>query len=101
MVFVVLLAVNWLFVLLLQPAGEPRVKVPFSPYFLNQLQAGEVKSISSKGDTIQGTFATKLRYPPNDTKATPTTPWLIRRRIRLLQPLRWRRLLSYAVRKPP
>ena len=34
---------------------------------------GQVKSISSKGDTIQGTFATKLRYPPGDAKATPTT----------------------------
>ena len=40
--------------------------VPFSPYFLTQVQAGHVKSISSKGDTIQGTFTTKLRYPPTD-----------------------------------
>jgi cell division protease FtsH len=70
---VVLLAVNWISVLAFQPAGQPRVKVPFSPYFLTQVQAGEVKSISSKGDTINGTFTTKVRYPPNDTKATPTT----------------------------
>ena len=42
--------------------------VPFSPYFLSQLEAGKVKSISSKGDTIQGTFKTKVRYPPNDTQ---------------------------------
>ena len=71
--FVVLLAVNWISVLVLQPSGQPRVKVPFSPYFLQQLDGGQIKSISSKGDTIQGTFATKLRYPPNDSKATPTT----------------------------
>jgi len=71
--FVVLLAVNWLLVLLVQPAAQPRVTVPFSPYFLNQLQAEQVKSISSRGDTIQGTFATKVRYPPNDQKATPTS----------------------------
>jgi cell division protease FtsH len=32
-----------------------------------------VKSIASKDETIQGTFKTKLRYPPNDAKATPTT----------------------------
>src|ERR1700736_4540102 len=70
---VVLLALNWISVLAFQPAGQPRVKVPFSPYFLQQVQAGEVKSISSKGDTINGTFTTKVRYPPNDTKATPTT----------------------------
>jgi cell division protease FtsH len=71
--FLVLLAVNWLTVLLAQPAGQPRVKVPFSPYFVQQVQAGEVKSISSKADTINGTFATKVRYPPTDAKATPTT----------------------------
>jgi cell division protease FtsH len=71
--FIVLLAVNWLSVLLFQPSGEPRVIVPFSPYFLQEVEAGQVKSISSKGDTIQGTFTTKLRYPPTDSKATPTT----------------------------
>ena len=32
-----------------------------------------MKSISTKGDTVQGTFTTKVRYPPNDKKATPTT----------------------------
>jgi cell division protease FtsH len=71
--FLVLLALNWLSVLLAQPSGQPRVTVPFSPYFLDQVSAGQVKSISSKGDTIQGTFASKVRYPPNDTKTTPTT----------------------------
>src|SRR5437016_10685826 len=71
--FLVLLALNWISVLAFKPAGQPRVKVPFSPYFLAQLQAGEVKSISSRGDTIQGTFATKVRYPPADRHATPTT----------------------------
>jgi cell division protease FtsH len=71
--FLVLLALNWLAVLLSAPAGQPRVTVPFSPYFLDQVKAGQVKSISSKSDTIQGTFVTKVRYPPSDTKATPTT----------------------------
>jgi hypothetical protein len=36
----VLLVLNWASVLFVQPASKPRVKVPFSPYFLNQLQAG-------------------------------------------------------------
>ena len=69
----VLLAVNWISVLAFQPPGQSRVTVPFSPFFLNELQAGQVKSINSKGDTIQGTFKTKLRYPPTDKKATATT----------------------------
>jgi cell division protease FtsH len=71
--FVVLLALNWISVLVFQPAGQPRVKVPFSPYFVQQVQAGQVKSISSKGDTIQGTFAAKVRYPASDKKAIATT----------------------------
>ena len=71
--FLALLAINWLSLLMVQSSGQPRVKVPFSPYFVGQVQAGQVKSISSRGDTIQGTFATKLRYPPNDANATPTT----------------------------
>ena len=65
--------INWVAVLMATPGGQPRVKVPFSPYFLQQVQAGQVKSISAKGDTIKGTFAAKLRYPPDDKKATPTT----------------------------
>ncbi len=71
--FVLLLAVNWIAVLVAQPGSQPRVAVPFSPYFLNEVNAGQVKSISSTGDTIQGTFTTKLKYPPNDQTATPTT----------------------------
>jgi cell division protease FtsH len=71
--FAVLLAVNWISVLVVQPGSQPRVTVPFSPYFINEVNAGQVKSIASTGDTIQGTFTTKLRYPPTDSKATPTT----------------------------
>jgi cell division protease FtsH len=69
----VLLAINLLSVFVTRPAGQQRVKVPFSPYFLDQVDAGQVKSISSKGDTIAGTFATKQVYPPGDAKAKPTT----------------------------
>jgi cell division protease FtsH len=67
------LAINWLSVLMAQPSGQHRVKVPFSPYFLAQVDAGAVKAISSKGDTIDGTFVRKLAYPPGDPKATHTT----------------------------
>ncbi len=69
----ILLALNWLTVLFFQPStGEPRVTVPFNPFFLTEVQSGHVKSISTKGDTVQGTFTVKLRYPASDEKATPT-----------------------------
>jgi cell division protease FtsH len=70
---IALLALNWISVLAFQPPGQPRVKVPFSPFFLSEVQAKQVKSISATSDTIQGTFTTKVRYPPTNTKATPTT----------------------------
>ncbi|HEX7611025.1 MAG TPA: hypothetical protein VF380_10145, partial [Solirubrobacteraceae bacterium] len=68
-----LIAINWISVLFFQPGGQRRVTVPFNPYFLKQVRAGAVGSISSKGDTIEGTFKTKLRYPESDKKASPTT----------------------------
>jgi len=68
----VLLLINVLSVVMAQRGGEPRVKVPFSPYFLQQVDAGKVKSISSKSDTIDGTFTQKVAYTSNG-KTTRTT----------------------------
>jgi len=68
-----LIAVNWITLLLFQPSkGEQRVSVQFNPFFLRQVQEGKVKSISSKGDTIEGTLRAKVRYPASDKHATPT-----------------------------
>ena len=69
---VILLAINFLSFLFFQPSTEQRVTVPFSPYFLEQVKTGNVRSISSKGNTVEGTFKAKLRYPPSKKKATPT-----------------------------
>ena len=40
-----LLAINLISVVMAQTSGEPRVKVPFSPYFVHQVDAGLVKSM--------------------------------------------------------
>ncbi len=69
----VLLAINWLSVLLVHPGAQPRVTVPFSPYFISQVEQGHVKSISTKGDQVQGTFTIKLKYPADGKNATATT----------------------------
>ena len=67
----ILLVINWGSYFVFQPStGEQRVTVPFSPYFLEHVKASQVSSISSKGDTIQGKFTVKLRYPASDKKAT-------------------------------
>jgi cell division protease FtsH len=67
-----LLALNWLSVLVFQPTGQPRVTVPFSPYFVKQVTDNKVASITTKAGAVQGTFRVKLRYPAGDAKATPT-----------------------------
>ena len=43
-----------------QPSA--RVRVPYSPFFLEQVTAGHVKEITSKGTAIQGTFTKKEQY---------------------------------------
>jgi cell division protease FtsH len=69
---VALLIANVALSQLLSPSGQPRVKVPFSPYFVSAVQADRVASIASTGDTIQGTFKANVRYPAGDSKATAT-----------------------------
>jgi len=39
-----------------------RLRVPYSPFFLQQVRAGHVKDITSKGTAIQGTFTEKEQY---------------------------------------
>jgi len=45
-------------------ATEPtsRVRVPYSPFFLKQVNAGHVREITSKGTAIQGTFTKQERF---------------------------------------
>jgi cell division protease FtsH len=48
--------------------GQSRVRVPYSPFFLQQVRSSHVAEIMSKGTAIQGTFKQKQRY--KDAKAT-------------------------------
>jgi cell division protease FtsH len=59
--FLALLALNFYFG---SRATQPpsRVRVPYSPFFLQQVTAGHVKEITSKGTAIQGTFTQKVAY---------------------------------------
>ncbi len=42
--------------------APPRVRVPYSPFFLQQVRSGHVASITSKGTAVQGTFTVRERY---------------------------------------
>jgi cell division protease FtsH len=47
---------------------ESRVRVPYSPFFLQQVRTGNVDEITSKGTDIQGTFKTEATF--GDSKPT-------------------------------
>jgi cell division protease FtsH len=64
----VLLAVNF-YIGSRATQPQSRVRIPYSPFFLNQVSAGHVKEITSKGTAIQGTFTQKVKY----RKEKPTT----------------------------
>jgi cell division protease FtsH len=65
--FLAVLALN---VFISSRAMEPasRVRVPYSPFFLHQVRAGNVEEITSKGTDIQGTFGKEVQY--KDSKPT-------------------------------
>jgi len=65
--FLGLLAINLFFGMRAnQPAS--RVRIPYTPFFLQQVRAGHVKDITSKGTAIQGTFTQEVRF--EDSKPT-------------------------------
>ena len=66
-----LLALNILFsVLFSGTSTQPRVTIPFYPYFIQQVEARKVSSITSKGAAVQGVFKTKEEYPAGSSTKT-------------------------------
>ena len=61
-VLLALFALNFILSLALSGKAE-RLTVPYT-LFYRQVQQGNVREISSKGDEIQGTFRIAVRYPP-------------------------------------
>ena len=56
-----LLVVNFFFASR-EMRAKPRIQVPYSPFFLRQIDKGRVAQITSKGTAVQGTFTVPLRY---------------------------------------
>ena len=61
----VLLLLNYLTVSLFGPEEE-RIRVPYSPFFLDQVRNDNVKEISSKGETVTGEFKKEVKDPDGD-----------------------------------
>ena len=66
--FLVLLAFN-VFISARAMGPESRTRVPYSPLFLQQVRAGNVEEITSKGTDIQGTFKDDVTFGDSE----PTT----------------------------
>src|SRR5829696_1088848 len=60
-ILALLFLLNWLLVQVIAPAAE-RIRVPYTPTFLQELRKGNVKEISSTGETVQGKFENAVRY---------------------------------------
>ena len=61
-----LLILNWILGSLLVSVVRPTVSYTF---FLGQVNANNVQTVTSTGDTIQGTFRHQIAYPPGTTGA--------------------------------
>jgi cell division protease FtsH len=68
-----LLAANYIFVALFAPGKVEPVRIPYSPTFLAQVEAGNVERVSTTGATVDGRFKKKFKYgdaEPTDVFAT-------------------------------
>jgi cell division protease FtsH len=70
------LIVNWIIASTLM--GTSRTTVSYT-FFRDQVQAGNVSEVTSTGDTIEGTFRTAAKYPPNDGNAKDVTDFTTQR----------------------
>jgi cell division protease FtsH len=67
LLILVLLVLNYVIVGFFAPGRKQSVKVPYSPTFLAQVDANNVKAINTEGEAVSGEFKKEVRYP--DSKA--------------------------------
>jgi cell division protease FtsH len=68
-----LLAVN-LIISFVTGSPEERERVPYQPFFVNQVEADNVTEISSQGDSIEGELEEEATYdPPGDAEPVSVT----------------------------
>jgi cell division protease FtsH len=61
--FALILLANFLLFRFLFPGPEAPVEVPYT-FFKEQVRAGNVEAIYSRGDTVEGRFENPVTYPP-------------------------------------
>ena len=71
LLFPALLILNFLLIQLLAPGQEPRIEVSYT-FFKQQVEADNVAEISTRADTVQGTFKQAVSYQPISSTAAKT-----------------------------
>ena len=71
LILALLFFLNWLIVAIFAP-GEERIRVPYNPTFLTEVRQGNVKEISSRGETVQGEFREQVTYEEEEAKRFET-----------------------------
>src|SRR5215218_2374859 len=66
-ILAVLFLLNWAIVAIFAPA-EQRIQVPYNPNFLQEVRDGNVKEISSTGETVQGEFKKNVKFEGDTAK---------------------------------
>jgi cell division protease FtsH len=69
LLFVIMLFINYLVVTTFFPDGDAPVTVPYT-VFKQEVAKGNVKSIYSRGESIEGRFAAPVTWPPPAAKDT-------------------------------
>ena len=67
-----LVVLNWFLLDRLAPP-EPSVRVPYSPLFLDEVRAGHVDRINTRGTAITGEFAQEVTWPRSGDEKTTAT----------------------------
>src|SRR5260370_30714187 len=71
LIFPALLLINFVVIQQMTPAQPQRVEVSYT-FFKQQVEADNVAQISTRTDTIQGTFQQPVQYQPDPSAAAKT-----------------------------
>jgi cell division protease FtsH len=71
--FALILLANFLLFRSLFPGPEASVEVPYT-YFKEEVRAGNVETIYSSGDSVEGRFEEPVTYPPNGEAGSEPGP---------------------------
>ena len=71
--FILILIINYFLVQVFLPERpQQRIDVPYT-FFKQEVSAGNVSEVTSRGDVIEGTFKTAQSYPPDQPNAQTST----------------------------